>query len=503
MFSFSGVAVIFCYLNQTFFFTACVALNEWRANSKRHFICCHKTKPKTEMTEKGCSKLRIFFCAGSLPKSRKDVEGLPEKGVRKYFTKFVLLWPVKIIVLILFSGYLVVSIWGAIDLKQGLIIKDLVAEDSYLYKYETWENVLFPSTIPVSLVLDKTYEYSNYDVQKNIMELLASLQTELFISNRSISWLEAYKSAKMFYRNSSESIFIQGLHLFLNQPQNQHFKNDVNFGENSISASRLYVFTTLIQNSQDKGKTMQIIREISSKSPLSVIAFAPAFLFWEQYIAILPQTLQTLGAGLAAVVVIMILFMPNAVLLFFVVFTMAMIMTGIIGFMQFWNLTLSSVTMIHLVMCIGFSVDFTAHICHAFMVADGSNRNERVTKAIIASGGPIFNGFMSSVVGILMLSMAKSYIFRSFFQVMLLVIVFGACHALFFLPVILSFVGPDREELNISWIIHAQNTNSCAANEIKRVVPISKSSMSNYSVTQSSFLELKHPFKIPRPRISY
>ena len=448
----AGVAVFFCYINQTFLFSACVTVNEHRVSSKRHFICCTRTKSKKEMSDENASKSKIFCCAGAPPKSRKEVEGLPEKGIRKYFSKFVLLTPVKIIVLILFPAYLGISIWGATNLEQGLIVKDLVSEDSYFYKYETWEKDVFPAQLPVALVVDKTHQYSDHEMQTKIDNLIADAQSNVFFnSNRSLSWLNAYKSATSFYRDSSEADFVSGLRLFLQEPQYQLYTNDVVLDGDTVTASRVYVFTTVIENSQDQGTMMENIRKIASQSPLSVIAYSPAFIFYEQYIAILPQTLQTLGIGVAAVFLVTAFFMPHPILLLFVVITMAMIMVGIVGFMHFWNLTLSSVTMIHLIMSVGFSVDFTAHICHAFMVAKGSDRNERVAEAVTSSGGPIFNGTISSVLGILMLALAKSYIFRSFFKVMLLVIVFGASHALLFLPVVLSLVGPQKADTpNIS-----------------------------------------------------
>ena len=400
------------------------------------------------MTDEGSSSCNVFCCAGHPPKSREGVEGLPEKGIRLYFTKFVLFKPVKVIVIILFPAYLGVSIWGVIHLEQGLIIKDLVAEESYYYKFKDWEDSIFPQQMPVTLVVDKTYQYSDTETQTNIENLITEAQgNEYFKSNTELSWLQAYKADPRFYRNSSETDFISGLKLFFQEPQYHPYVNDVVIEGNRITAARFYVFTNVIEKSQDQGTMMTNIRDIASKSPLSFIAYTPAFIFYEQYIAILPQTLQTLGIGVAAVFLITTLFMPHPILLMFVVVTMAMIMIGIVGFMHFWNLTLSSVTMIHLIMSVGFSVDFTAHICHAFMVAKGSDRNERVAEAVKFSGGPIFNGAVSSVLGILMLAFAKSYIFRSFFKVMLLVVVFGASHALLFLPVVLSLIGPQKDNV--------------------------------------------------------
>ena len=126
--------------------------------------------------------------------------------------------------------------------------------------------------------------------------------------------------------------------------------------------------------------------------------------------------------------------------------TVVLIMVSVIGFMHFWGLTLSSITMIHIIMCIGFCVDFATHICHAFAQAGGSNRNDRVGEALDRAGGPILNGALSTIVGVLMLAFSKSFIFFSFFKVMFMVMCFGMMYALFLLPVLLSFFGPNYQQ---------------------------------------------------------
>ena len=439
--------MLFCYLNQTLFFSSCLTLNEKRVNDKRHVFCCRKTKSKAEMKSEGTKASTIFCCAGTPPERREDVEGFPEKIPRIYLSKLVQMGPVKIIVLIVFAVYLGISIWGAINLKQGLVIKDLVAQDSYYYKYRTWQEDHFSDALPVSFVIDQTYDYSDAQIQTYVENIIINAKADGFMSNDiDISWLSSYKAEAAYYDGSSEAAFVAGLNSFLADPRYARFTHDVVISGGSITASRVYAFTNKISSSQDDAQMMLNMRKVASDSPLSATAFAPAFIFYEQYIAILPQTLQTLGIGVAAVFLITAIFMPHPLLLLYVVFTMGMIMVGIVGFMAHWNLTLSSITMIHLIMSVGFSVDFTAHICHAYMVANGDTRNDRVAEAMKSAGGPIFNGAVSSILGILMLAFAKSYIFKSFFQVMLLVVLFGSAHALFFLPVLLSLIGPTKSE---------------------------------------------------------
>ena len=188
---------------------------------------------------------------------------------------------------------------------------------------------------------------------------------------------------------------------------------------------------------------MKNIRKTVESSVLpNAVAYAPVFVFYEQYIAVLPNTLQTLGIAIVAIFVVTAIFLPHPLLVLFVTLTLAMILVGLFGFMHFCGLTLSSITMIHIIMSVGFSVDFSAHICHGFMESGKANRNEGAKGALIKSGGPIFNGAMSTIIGIIMLSFSKSFIFRSFFKVMLLIILFGLGYSLLFLPVILSLFGP-------------------------------------------------------------
>ena len=92
-------------------------------------------------------------------------------------------------------------------------------------------------------------------------------------------------------------------------------------------------------------------------------------------------------------------------------------------------------------MCVGFCIDFSTHICHAFVQAGGT-RNERVSQALHMAGGPIFNGAISTILGALILAFSSSYIFISFFKIIFLVMVFGLVHAMFLLPVVLAYIRP-------------------------------------------------------------
>ena len=57
---------------------------------------------------------------------------------------------------------------------------------------------------------------------------------------------------------------------------------------------------------------------------------------------------------------------------------------------------------------------------------------------------PILNGALGSMLSTLVMALGNSHVFVSFYKTMILVFVLGVLHSIVFLPVLLSFVGPQR-----------------------------------------------------------
>ncbi|XP_014479846.1 PREDICTED: Niemann-Pick C1 protein-like [Dinoponera quadriceps] len=117
------------------------------------------------------------------------------------------------------------------------------------------------------------------------------------------------------------------------------------------------------------------------------------------------------------------------------------------GFMYFWGLTIDIISCIGLELGIGLSVDYAAHVAHAFLNTEShqDDRNARTTRALNAIkyiGAAVAYGAGSTLLAISMLAFSSSYVFVSFFKIFLLVVLFGLWHGLIFLPVVLSVIGP-------------------------------------------------------------
>ena len=202
--------------------------------------------------------------------------------------------------------------------------------------------------------------------------------------------------------------------------------------------------------------TSRELRAICHQSPYNVTVFNPYFIYFDQFLGVLPNTVQCVGLAALIMLIVSLVFIPNPICSLWVAFAIMSIELGVLGFMAFWGINLDAISMINLIMSIGFSVDFAAHISYSYMDSEGSP-DDRVRNSLYSLGLPIcqvFNeiinndnqllhqGAISTILGVIGLMIAPSYIFVTFFKMVFLVIILGALHGLFLLPVLLSLFGP-------------------------------------------------------------
>ena len=170
--------------------------------------------------------------------------------------------------------------------------------------------------------------------------------------------------------------------------------------------------------------------------------FNPSFILADQFLIILPDTIQNVAVATVTMFFIALFLIPHPICAFWVTLSVLSVCTGVTGYMSWWGIDLDAIAMVLLLMCVGFSVSFSAHITYAFVLDSSATGNERMRHALATLGMPIVQGALSTILGMVVLSASGSYVFRTFFKVIFLVMLLGAVHGLIFLPVLLSLVGP-------------------------------------------------------------
>jgi hypothetical protein len=221
--------------------------------------------------------------------------------------------------------------------------------------------------------------------------------------------------------------------------QDIHFERDTD-GEHIVGA-RFILQARDVRNSTAEANIVRELREICHESKYNVTVFNPYFIYFDQFLVVLPNTIQCVGLAAVIMLFVSLIFIPNPICSLWVAFAIMSIELGVLGFMAFWGINLDSISMINLIMSIGFSVDFAAHISYSYMDSEGSP-DDRVRNSLYSLGLPIVQGAISTILGVIGLMIAPSYIFVTFFKMVFLVIILGALHGLFLLPVLLSLFGP-------------------------------------------------------------
>ncbi|XP_033735268.1 patched domain-containing protein 3-like [Pecten maximus] len=313
---YTGVGVLVCYMNQLMFFVPCMVLNERRVAERRHCLTCLPIESREHLQSQGKSRRFVRCCGGSPPKNRMDNESPLERFPKFVLQRFVLFPPCKVLIILAFCVYLGFSIYGTMNVKQGLKLSNLADQTSYYHKYAVWDEEYFTTQMLVSFVFPSTMNYSDTHTLNHIDALVDTIKSESEMVKYipEWNWLHQYKkSAFSRMLPDNASIFIEGVKLYLQYRPD--LINNVIFDDNgNIIASRINVITRNLKHSTEQGNMMIRMREIAAESELDVLAHSAPFIYFEQYVAILPSTLTTVGIAVVVMILVTALFMPHPLL---------------------------------------------------------------------------------------------------------------------------------------------------------------------------------------------
>lgn len=197
----------------------------------------------------------------------------------------------------------------------------------------------------------------------------------------------------------------------------------------------------------------RIASDIGARTGADVFPYSVFYIFFDQYLGIVSLTASLLCAALVIVFALSSILLGSVLTAAVVTVTVAMSVVDIMGTMAIFNVSLNAVSLVNLIICVGISVEFSAHIARAFTfpsrtVMEANNmalrgRDARVWTALVNVGGSVFSGItVTKLLGVSVLALTRSKIFEIYyFRIWLALVLFAALHALVFLPVALSIVG--------------------------------------------------------------
>lgn len=273
--------------------------------------------------------------------------------------------------------------------------------------------------------------------------------------------------------------------------------------DGQVVASRFMAYHKPLKNSRDFTEALRAARALAANITAGLRAVPgthPSFevfpytitnVFYEQYLTVVPEGLFMLSLCLVPTFAVCCLLLGMDLRSGLInLFSIIMILVDTVGFMALWGISYNAVSLINLVTAVGISVEFVSHITRSFAVSTKPTRLERAKEATISMGSAVFAGVaMTNLPGILILGLAKAQLIQIFFfRLNLLITLLGLLHGLVFLPVILSYLGPD---INMALVLEQKRVEAAAT---ARTASCSKHSI---PVSQANGTYVNHGFQHP------
>uniref|UniRef100_A0A1I8BMT8 SSD domain-containing protein n=1 Tax=Meloidogyne hapla TaxID=6305 RepID=A0A1I8BMT8_MELHA len=386
---------------------------------------------------------------------------------RNFYVDFILDKRTKLAVFIIFIIYLLLSIYGIVTMQQGLDYEKLLIKSDPLMRTMKMEIELFHGgdQIEIAIVrapnmslkvererinkLVEEFESIPYCIGRNGTEFwlreyikYAEQTGAILVDNDQWSWIRAvYEWSRLFafYKLWSQD-FVWA--------KEEIIPTD-NWDPLEMRSFRFRIGVTNFNNANDLVLVTQMLREVASRhKDLEVYTFQHGRAIADQLNVLLPFTLRNDLLAMACMVVISLLCIPNPICTVWITLAMFSIEIGVIGFLSFWNVKLDPISMITLILAIGFSIEFSAHVTYGFVSGPANlNPRERCIDTLEKLAWPMVHGSMSTILGVLVLAFIDSYMVRVFFKTIFLVLIIGVFHALVILPILLHDTVPYGEQL--------------------------------------------------------
>uniref|UniRef100_A0A3B4TZD3 Patched domain-containing protein 3 n=1 Tax=Seriola dumerili TaxID=41447 RepID=A0A3B4TZD3_SERDU len=447
---YTSASIMFCYVYTITFFGAFLALNGRREASNRHWLTCVKI-PSDNPDD--CSEMYNICCVGGdYDKNTGAEKKQPASNFFKdYYGPFLIKPWVKAAVIFLYLVYLTISIYGCFHVQQGIELYDLAADKSHVTIFNRKDRQHFSDYGPsVMVIVSEEFPYWDETRRFQLQGCIEDFARLQFVDKDVYtSWLDSYLSygQERHLNLDDKDVFLKNLsHFFDLYP---FLKQDVNLTGDAIYASRFFIQTVDIANASMEMEMLHVLRTTAGRChAASLSVYNQKFIFMDQYDVVVSSTIKNVGVITAVMLVVSLLLIPNPICSLWVTCSIGSVTAGVTGFMVLWDVSLDSISMIIFTVCIGFTVDFSAHISYAFVSSNKQSPDDKAVDALSNLGYPILQGALSTILGVSVLATSKFHTFRTFFKLFFLVMFIGMVHGLVFIPVFLTSISccSDKDE---------------------------------------------------------
>ncbi|KAK6742194.1 hypothetical protein RB195_009828 [Necator americanus] len=415
--TYCAMAILFMFFFQVTFFNAVMVLCCRRELAGRHSLFCYKLSDPDIVND----VVRV--------RSSTDV------ACGGVLAKIVSSAPAKVTIVVVYLLYLAASINYAL----GLDLKLLAPFGSYAANELRAQERLFFDYGPYcfAVVYLHNRSLSNPEERRKLLHLYDALSSSKYASKAEF-WLEEFEAihgGRLLTHDTFKSAVSS---LFAATPK---FRNDIRFDlEGNIEAIKMLLRIRSLGPSHDKPRA-EFLRTTMRSSSFDGFVYDTSFLLVDQQLATASGVIVNVITATVTMLVICVLMVPRPISATCIAISILSINLGVVGALSAVGTRLDIISMITIVMSIGFSVDYVTHTTFHFI----TQKEDRLKKCLTVMAEPILQSALSTIVGVSLLAFVPSYIVRTFVWTIFAVVGIGVFHGLLFVPVLLELMVPETE----------------------------------------------------------
>merc|ERR1712062_449042 len=99
-------------------------------------------------------------------------------------------------------------------------------------------------------------------------------------------------------------------------------------------------------------------------------AYSQTVLDYEQYVVFTKELALSLGLSIMAVFLVVLFITGSLPVTVLVVLAVILVDLFLLGLIHYWDLTMNNIIVVNLVIGLGLSVDYSAHIAHTYLIVE-------------------------------------------------------------------------------------------------------------------------------------
>ncbi|VDN50760.1 unnamed protein product [Dracunculus medinensis] len=392
------------------------------------------------------------------------------------YCQFITMNMTRLFILIFILIFFTVSLIGTLRVKTYINAQKIIPYDSPLLTADTlFKNYHWKEYEPLQIYVNRPPNISDSKQLAELKTMIEDFESlpQAIGSSSTIFWL--YDLEKLIWEENQLMAFM-GIEIGISYDHLPRFLEHFTFWQDFVRWS----MDPLWRDVADRWQKFNVT--IYSKNAA----------VYEGIFQLKGTTIQTAAITLVCMLIVCMLFIPSVVGILTAGWAICSISLGVFGFLSWWGLDLDPVTMSAIVMSIGFSVDYTAHvsyhyqrsqqllpsyILHSFHVLQrcieisylsvsflfsklyslGSSKTDRLIYTMDSVGLPMIQAAISTLICFLPIAFHPDYIPSVFIRAIALVVGWGLLHGLVLLPAILTaipdclYIGNIEESASFSW----------------------------------------------------